>query len=163
MSSTPASDLTKLLRSCCSWNFLPPSICPTARLWCHEWAFSLAGPCSPAALERYNWTAGLKENVKLVVTHLWPPCYYIFFFFPSPATISIDLKFHEIRPKAKSMRARIWKMEKMIFYSHFFRILLILDSSKWMQNVDHVAKLHICKIFHWVKRLSTLQEKVDNL
>lgn len=100
------------------------SICHTAWLWCHDWTFSLVGLCSPAVLERYNWTAGLKGNVKLVVTHLWPLCYYII---SSPAMISIDQKFHEIRPKKPKICVCIWKMENVIFFLYawpcYFHIL----------------------------------------
>lgn len=94
---------------CFSWNVLPPSICHTAWLWCHDWALSLAGLRSPAVLERYNWTVGFKGNVKLVVTHLWPLCYYII---SSPAMISIDWKFHEIRPKKPKICVCIRKRRK---------------------------------------------------
>lgn len=66
-----------------------------------SWLDSLIGQaCSPAVLEWYNWTAGFKGNMKLVVTHLWLLCYYIFY---SPPIVSIDPKFQEIRPKKPIM------------------------------------------------------------
>ena len=92
------------------------SMSHTAWLWCHDWTFSLAGPCLPAVLERYNWTAGSKGNVKLVVTHLLPLCYYII---SSPAMISIDPKFHEIRPKKPKICVCFRKMENVTYHVTF--------------------------------------------
>lgn len=144
---------------CFLWNFPPPSICPTARLWCHDWALSLAGLCAPAALERYNWTAGFKGNVKLVVTHLWPLCYYII---SSPEMISIDLKFHEIRPEKPKICACTRKMEKIFLWLCFFHILYVSDNFNWEQKVKHGDKLNTCNVFHRIKCLFTSWVQVDN-
>lgn len=57
---TPAAVFLMFFLECFS-----PSICHTAWLWCHDCAFSLAGLCSPAVLERYNWTVGFERERKI--------------------------------------------------------------------------------------------------